>query len=344
MSSTATRPVRSCLGLRLASGAICWSISAAVTSEPRICARASRCCGCIQSSGACSGGHRAVRPWASTMTMPKLARVASRSLPALLALAIVHPREVEACGGTFCDAGPQVMPVDQTGETIVFWIDETGPEPYTEAHIQIQYEGDAERFAWIIPVSVEPELLVGSQALFDNLLQATVPQFVVQRTTVGDCGGGTGFGCAKDDAVELQSFSSDEVGDGDGDGDDGPEILDRGFAGAFEYVTLTGDTVDEVVDWLDLAGYAQDPDAPPILDEYLQEGFVFVAVRLRSGVDVDEIHPLAIRYAGIEPRIPLRLTRTAAGADMAIPAMSSGHARRAPRHWPRVARNALRLD
>jgi hypothetical protein len=63
------------------------------------------------------------------------------------------PRLADACGGTFCDGGPQVMPVDQTGETIVFWVDESGSEPHTEAHIQIQYEGDAERFAWIIPVT-----------------------------------------------------------------------------------------------------------------------------------------------------------------------------------------------
>src|SRR5690606_15012680 len=194
--------------------------------------------------------------------------------------------------------------------------------------------------AWIIPVLVVPEVLVGSQALFDNLLQATVPTFVVQNTSIGDCGFG-GIGCASMDLAggRNESFAAEE-----GTGGDGPDILDRGFAGAFEYVTLTGDSVDEVVDWLDLAGYAQDPDAPPILEEYLQEGFVFVAVRLRSGVDVDEIHPLAIRYAGIEPCIPIRLTRIAAVDDMAIRAMFLGNARVAPSNWPHVVLNHSRID
>ena len=59
--------------------------------------------------------------------------------------------------------------------------------------------------------------------------------------------------------------------------------------------------MQEIVDWLEMAGYAQDADAPPILQEYLDDDFVFVAVKLRGGATVDENHPLAIRYPGIDP-------------------------------------------
>jgi hypothetical protein len=251
-----------------------------------------------------------------------------------------------ACGGTFCDNGPQVMPVDQTGESIIFWIDHSGAEPHTEAHIQIQYEGDAESFAWIIPVTAVPEVLVGSQALFDNMLQATVPTFTINTTTIGDCGGSFGFCFAMEDSAGgvLNSVSTFTTGSAGGDEAGGPDILDRGFAGAFEYVTLTGDTVQEIVDWLDMNGYAQDPDAPPILEEYLQDDFVFVAVKLKSGADVDEIHPLAIRYAGIEPCIPIRLTRIAAIDDMKIRALFLGENRVAPTNWPHVEINHSRYD
>jgi hypothetical protein len=276
------------------------------------------------------------------MIMPKLRRLAALCLPPLVTVAALRPPTAEACGGTFCDAGPTIMPVDQTGETIVFWIDESGAEPFTEAHIQIEYEGEAEEFAWIIPVTAVPEVLVGSQALFDNLLQATVPTFVQQSTTVGDCNSGFGIGCGGIETSDL-SQAGDEGGN-DGDDTGGPDILDRGFAGAFEYVTLTGDTVDEVVTWLEMAGYAQDDDAPPILEEYLQEDFVFVAVKLRSGAEVEEIHPLAIRYAGVEPCIPIRLTRIAAVDDMAIRAMFLGESRVAPTNWPHVVLNHSRLD
>ena len=262
---------------------------------------------------------------------------------ATLAL-VASPQSAEACGGFFCDAGPTVMPVDQTGESIIFWIDNSGASPHTEAHIQIQYEGDPERFAWIIPVQQIPEVLVGSQTLFDNVLQATVPTFTTNSRTIGDCnsGGSIGFCLAKDDAGTNQALST---GGSDGGTDtDGPEIIERGLAGAFEYVVLTGDNIQEIVDWLDQAGYAQDEDAPPILQEYLDEGFVFVAVKLQSGAETDEIHPLAIRYAGVEPCIPIRLTRIAAIDDMAIRAFFLGEDRVAPQNWPHVELNHSRFD
>jgi hypothetical protein len=275
-----------------------------------------------------------------------ITRLFTLALPPIVALAAWTPQIADACGGTFCDAGPQVMPVDQTGESIIFWIDESGSEPHTEAHIQIQYEGDAERFAWIIPVLEVPEVLVGSQALFDNVLTATVPTFTINTTSIGDCGGSFGFGCASADfaAGGLNEAFSTAADSGDGQDTDGPEILDRGFAGAFEYVTLTGDNIEEILDWLDAAGYAQDPDAPPILDEYLQEGFVFVAVKLASGVGVEEIHPLAVRYPGVEPCIPIRLTRIAAVDDMAIRAFFLGESRVAPQNYAHVEINHSRYD
>jgi hypothetical protein len=264
----------------------------------------------------------------------------------LLLAGTLAPRFADACGGTFCDGGPQVMPVDQTGETIVFWVDESGSEPYTEAHIQIQYEGDAEKFAWIIPVTSVPEVMVGSQQLFDNLLQATVPTFTVNTQAASDCPDASGVGCAgavrgiEPDEIDF----ADDGGTGGVEETGGPDILDRGLAGAFEYVTLTGDNVQEIIDWLDANGYAQDPDAPPILEEYLQDNFVFVAVKLQAGTDVEEIHPLAIRYAGTEPCIPIRLTRIAAVDDMAIRALFLGEQRLAPLNWAHVVINHSLLD
>ncbi len=265
---------------------------------------------------------------------------------AALALTLA-PTRAEACGGTFCDAGPQVMPVDQSGENILFWIDQNDGEPHTEAHIQIQYQGDPDRFAWLVPVMAVPEVLVGSQALFDNVLAGTVPTITVNTRFDGDCGGSLGaIGCGVSLDAASAGFADEGVGDGDGDefGEDGPEILERGFAGAFEYVVLTGESVDVIVEWLDAAGYAQDPEAPPILDEYLQEGFVFVAFKLRGGTGVNEIHPIAIRYPGVEPCIPIRLTRIAATEDMAIRAFFLGHDRVVPQNWPHVVLNWANFD
>ena len=44
------------------------------------------------------------------------------------------------------------MPVDQSGENILF----VRRGSQIQAHIQIQYEGDAERFGWVIPLQSVP--------------------------------------------------------------------------------------------------------------------------------------------------------------------------------------------
>src|SRR3954452_2260489 len=107
------------------------------------------------------------------------------SIPISLAT-LSTPRDAEACGGTFCDSGPRAMPVDQKGENILFVM----APGQVEAHIQIQYQGEASRFAWVLPIPALPQVEVGSQALFQSLLQGTVPSFALNQ--LNDCGGNGG--------------------------------------------------------------------------------------------------------------------------------------------------------
>ena len=247
---------------------------------------------------------------------------------------VLAPVEANACGGIFSDGGD----LNQSDENVLFWIDHSGSEPHIEAHIQIKYEGDPERFAWVIPVSQVPEVLVGSQALFDNLLAATKVTLTVDVRTEDNCG--SALGCGPD--IDWGSPGSD--GNSDESDDEGPEILERGFAGAFEYTILTADNVDAITDWLDQGNYQQDPDAPPILERYLQEGYVFVALELRGGAGIDEVHPIVLRVPGVEPSIPLRLARIAATPNMDIRAFFLGHARVFPKNWVHVVLNLAKLE
>jgi hypothetical protein len=123
-----------------------------------------------------------------------------------------------------------------------------------------------------------------------------------------------------------------------------PDIVDVGAAGAFEYAVLSGGTIEGVVQWLDDNGYAQDDEAPEILADYLANGFLFVAFKLRSGADTDEIHPVVIRYEGTEPCVPIRLTRIAAKDDMGIRAFFLGEHRVAPTNYRGVRINPLMVD
>src|SRR5690606_1780288 len=92
--------------------------------------------------------------------------VSTLVLTPIAALALLaSPGDAQACGGTFCDNLPQPMPVDQRGEDILFVMDGTT----VEVHVRIQYQGDAERFAWVLPLQGVPEVAVGSDPLFTAL-------------------------------------------------------------------------------------------------------------------------------------------------------------------------------
>lgn len=260
------------------------------------------------------------------------------------------PSTTEACGGTFCDAGPTVMPVDQTGENVMFVV----ADGQVEAHIQIQYTGDPERFAWIVPVMAEPTVEVGSDLLFTELQNSTVPTFTV-NTRTEDCGlsggggssgnsGGGGGGCGATPREEPLAGFGDDAPSLDDDLDEDPTVRQRELAGSYEYVVLEGGSLNGIVRWLDENGFAQDEDAPPILQEYIDEGFLFVAFKLRSGHNVDQIHPIVLRYPGTEACVPMRLTRIAARDDMGVRAFFLGEDRVVPTNFRHVQLNPLKFN
>lgn len=259
---------------------------------------------------------------------------------AALGIGASVPQTAEACGGTFCDGGPLPMPVDQSGENILFVRD----GQFIEAHIQIQYEGEAARFGWVIPLQSLPTFAVGSQPLFDNLLAGSVPTYFVQ-TMQDDCNVGDEGGAfpPSDGDNGLTTAGADGGGSGGEDGG-GPEILLQETVGAYEITVLSGGTAAEVVQWLDDNGYQQDPDAEPILQAYLDEGHLFGAVKLTGGTDVDEIHPIVLRFASTEPCIPLRLTRIAAVEDMDVRSFFLGDYRTVPQNYRHVLINQVKID
>lgn len=247
------------------------------------------------------------------------------------------PQRAEACGGTFCDAGPQPMPVDQSGENILFILD--GED--VEVHIQIQYEGDPSKFAWVIPLTAVPEFSIGSEQLFANLLSGTVPTYGF-TTTQDDCPmasnavpGGRG-----DAGAGLTGAPADEGEDGGG----GPQIVLQQTVGAYEITVLEGGSAAEVITWLDANGYQQDPDAEPILEQYLAEGHLFGAIKLTGGAGVEQIHPIVLRYRSNEPCVPLRLTRIAAVEDMEVRTFFLGNGRVVPSNYRHVLVNPLKID
>jgi MYXO-CTERM domain-containing protein len=256
---------------------------------------------------------------------------------ALLALGAVgaSTEEANACGGTFCDSGPQAMPVDQTGENILFVMDGTT----VEAHVQIQYQGDAERFAWVVPMQKIPEVSVGSQILFQNLLLSTVPTYAFSQQN-DTCGGGGGAGGGLSTGGSGGTSSGGSAGSSGG----GPSVVFQETVGAFDVTVLQGGTAEEVADWLATNDYQSIPNAASILQDYVDQQFVFTAIKLTGGAQTTEIHPLVFKYVGNEPCVPIKLTAVAATEDMGVRTFFLGDDRVVPLNYKHLTLNPVRID
>jgi MYXO-CTERM domain-containing protein len=258
-----------------------------------------------------------------------------------VAALLLAPGRAEACGGTFCDGGvPGPMPVDQTGESVIFVIG--GAK--AEVHIQISYDPDtnAEKFAWVIPLTAVPEFSVGSQPLFDQIRAATVPNYGV-TTTFENCGDVSDGG--------SQSASQSDPGSGDegpkfdaGGSGDVPDVLLEEQVGAFDVVVLQDTELAPIQAWLEMNGYNWDPNAAPILQQYLDEGNVIAALKLTNGAALQDVHPITLTYDSNETCFPLRLTRIAAVEDMDIRVFVLANDRAVPRNYQHVLVNPLKID
>ena len=94
-------------------------------------------------------------------------------------------------------------------------------------------------------------------------------------------------------------------------GSDSVEILDRQLAGVFETTTLTARDPGALRDWLNTNGYVLPKDVEPVIADYLRDGWLFVASKVRreaSPTETGSLHPLSFTFAAKEPVYPLRLT------------------------------------
>ncbi len=114
------------------------------------------------------------------MLRRSLGVLAAGGLAALAASAAFAP-PAHACGGFFCDNS---QPVNQAAERIIFT---HGADGSVTAIIQIQDSGEAERFAWVLPVAGNPTVGVSSNAAFQRLQAATNPQYRLNTIVEGSC-------------------------------------------------------------------------------------------------------------------------------------------------------------
>lgn len=255
----------------------------------------------------------------------------SRSIVVLIGVSTVFaPRLAEACG---CLAPPTpAQPVIQAGERIVFGVE----DGRVVAHVQIQYEGDAEDFAWVVPLPSVPEVELGTAQLFDILDDATRPTYVLDA--VGTCGGGgpeLGCGCS-DDSVVTTLYDPFETDD--------PAVITHAATGPYEYDVVRADDGAQLATWLSDNGYFVPSLTSDVLEPYVREGAYFLALKLRAGTTSRDIQPVVLRYESDTPMVPLVLTSVAAVEDMGVLVYVLGEHRAVPRNFQHVTINEAHID
>lgn len=262
-------------------------------------------------------------------------RIFSTLFGAIVLVGTYQLPRASACGGFFCD---NAQPVVQAAERIVFQHDGAGN---VTAIVQIQYQGTAERFAWVLPVPGRPDVGVSSNIVFTRLLARTNPTFRLQVTVEGECGLDEPFPGPTSDAGVAADAARPDAGS--------VMVVDEGTVGPYDYVTISLDPEaenpgDAAVTWLQENGFDVDDMGRDTLGPYLAGGMNLIAFRLTKGQATGSIRPIRMTYRSDRPMIPIRPTAVAATPDMGVLVWVLGAHRAVPVNYRHLVLNEARIN
>jgi MYXO-CTERM domain-containing protein len=278
---------------------------------------------------------------------------------ALAAMALVQPRNAEACGGCFHpenDVGGSVV----TDHRMVFEI--TSKE--TILWDQVRYAGDPSEFAWVLPVraGARIELSRGEWiAALDAATRTTVdgPRPVCPPTTTtssgrsssssssssssgssssgGGCGGGytptseTAAGVGNGGTTSDDSSSSTNP---TFTGDDNVDVVAQSSIGPYQAVTIRASGSTGITQWLKSNGFAVPASMMPVIDGYIAQKLDFIALRLAPNQGVQAMRPIRVVTPGADTTLPLRMVAAGVGATVGLTLWVIGEGRYETQNFP----------
>jgi hypothetical protein len=272
----------------------------------------------------------------------------------LAALLVANAPDARACGGCLLAtpvAGGSQSPSVVTDHRIVLSLSGSS----TTLWDQLEYQGDPDGFAWVLPVRGPVTVGVGSDRFVDALDRLTVPTIYGPTVTCRAGRGSTGV-ATNDDVVTFgdgsggcggssaptETRTTVRTDDGGTTGKDRTiaqsendvTVTDRSTAGPYEVLTVRPAMGANMVDWLRRNGYDVPFTIEPILNAYTTEGFDFVAVRLRPGFGVRAMRPIRVTWQGSQVTFPLRLVAAGVGESVGIQLFVIGDGRWRTKSYP----------
>src|SRR5690606_4715326 len=107
--------------------------------------------------------------------------------------------------------------------------------------------------------------------------------------------------------VVFESVAMSEAAD-----DGGVAVFASGEVGPFGFDVIGSEDPAALITWLHTNGYTVEEQMEPLINLYVEEKFVFLAMKLLPESAVQDIEPIKVTYPTDKPMIPLRLTAVAA--------------------------------
>jgi len=204
-----------------------------------------------------------------------------------LVLLLATPALISACGGFFSARDTELF---MNTLRIAFAVDEA-QGTVTEV-VGLKFEDEPKDFGWIFPVPAEPTLDVTDYSFLDELGANTTVDFV--NRPVNYC-------------AQLFSLTG-------GAGGGGGPMGTLGEVGPYEYAVVKGTQPAPMVQWLRDNGYKVDASDEATIAQYVREGNVFVALRLKPEAGIQDIQPIVLKYRSRRITIPVRMGASSSDA------------------------------
>ena len=231
-------------------------------------------------------------------------------------LGLIGEKDASACGG--CLHPPNENPTVVTDHRMILSI---SPQQ-TTLYDQIRYQGSPSSFAWVLPISGEAKIGLSADAVFSALDQdsetsiASPPSPCAPPPSCGNFGAGA--------SADASSGASDS----------GVVVTHHDVVGPYETVQLHSTDPNALNNWLTTNGFAIPADVAPIITQYVNEHYDFLALKLVPGAGVQAMRPVRVTTAGASPVLPLRMVAAGTGATVGVTLWLVAEGRYEPQNFP----------
>jgi hypothetical protein len=225
--------------------------------------------------------------------------------------------DASACGGCFI---PTENPTVVTDHRMILSVSKDQSTLYD----QIKYSGNPSSFAWVLPISGTVEVGLSADIVFqalDGMTQTRIsppPQNCPPPPNCGFQNAGTAAPSAP----------------GAADGNGGVTVTKREVVGPYETVQLKATDPGALAAWLSRNGFNVPADVQPVVDQYVNEKFDFLALKLVPGKSVQDMRPVRVTTKGASSVLPLRMVAAGTGATVGIGLWVVGEGRYETQNFP----------